>query len=151
MMDVHEVRHPTLELDWLPLSLRKGLDRVRIAITGATDVGGRYWCRMYAAEPVLTDFGFDRREAAVIEVGARAQPGTLAHEFRHHWQMSNGLFQPFSSVWKPRDGTDESYWNEIKRFFSTYPEERDALLFEVRHAPDAVTEEWMDAMLRGPQ
>ena len=142
---IHEVRHPTLELDWLPQSMRKSLDRVRVVFTD-TIHGGRYWSRIVADKPELTSFDFDRREAAVIEIGANKCAGTLAHEYRHHWQRQHGLFQPFTSVWSPSDDSEENYWKEILRYFTTYAEERDALLFESRYAPNDVTREWIDRL-----
>lgn len=143
--NVLEIRHPTLELDWLPLSVRKGLDQPRIVFTGAADCGGRYWARARGNKPILTPFHFDRREAAIIELGCMPTPATIAHEYRHHWQRENNIYwSPCSAAWNPIDDGWNAYWKEIRRYFTTHKDERDALLFEAKIAPDDINISRMD-------
>ncbi len=126
------VRLPSLELNFLPLSLRKGMDVPEIIFCDAAEIGGHQG--MY--EPSVG-------AAGRLYVGADAEniEAVLAHEWRHHWQWRN---QIFVMDWqKPVLAFGVNYWGDIVDYFSHRAHEHDALLFEIATAPIPVSEEWL--------
>jgi len=126
-----KLRHPSLEFNWLPNSLRKGLKTPRMIITDDENCGGRYWHR--TQYDCVTPFDFNLREGAVIELAQLKSPGTIAHEYRHHWQKYNARLD--GTKWQTPDSWDD-YWNAVVAYFNTSWSEFDALRFQVKHAPD---------------
>ena len=107
-------------VNWLPLSLLKGVDapRVRIAkIWGQ----GCYWVTRSLIEI----------SEGIAEDGDVA--GTLAHEFCHHLQGLDGR----GSAWR----SDLPYEDAIREYFKQ-PWEREALRFELKLAPRPLSEWW---------
>ena len=70
-------------------------------------------------------------------------PGTIAHEWRHHWQRHNDI-EFDSPVWTG----DREYNASIRRHFSSRCE-RDALLFENKIDPRGYNQVWMDLVFGG--
>lgn len=140
-MQIARLRIPSLEISWLPRSLRKDLSLPRIVVIDDLPYAGQYWRRM--PDRYVTPFDMDLREGAVIALNANHRPATIAHEFRHHWQREF-LGCDGGSIWAPASDSNADYWKEIKRFFRAYWHERDALMFEISAAPDDVNLEWFD-------
>lgn len=139
------MRNPSLEFNWLPTSIRKGMSTPRLVLLDATWCGGAYWRRTdNRCVPESFGLDLDLREGAVIALCASRDPGTLAHEYRHHWQLESG-HQFGESVWQQASWA--SYKNSIIRYFKSYWWEMDALRFQLKHAPDDVSCLWWDWLM----
>ena len=66
--------------------------------------------------------------------------GTIAHEWRHHWQCFNGI--PFELSKRPDECED--YNEGLRRYFTSSKTELDAVRFEHKHA--GVWEEWEEPL-----
>lgn len=145
--NVTHVRIPSLELNWLPMSVRKGLPTPRV-IFASREWGGRYCstrrdCGRYI-DP-LTDIDCTKR--GLIEIngedsiweGSDLLPGAIAHEYRHHEQQHSWR-RFYSSVFQCRG----DYRASIVAFFRGYPQEMDALRFQLRVAPDDLSRQWQE-------
>lgn len=132
-----------MEFNWLPLSFRKGLSTPSVIVNDSMPYGGCYWWR--TADRYITPFDVDLKEGPVIEVPSNCRPSTLAHEFRHHWQREI-LGCDRVSTWSPKSDSPPDYWQEIRRYFSVYWHERDALMFEVATSQDEINLEWLDSI-----
>jgi hypothetical protein len=135
---VHWARHPSLELNWLPNSLRKGLQTPAVVFTDADDCGGRYWTRWDY------DWGVDgisTRKRPVIEVVDCGVPaaGIIAHEYRHHWQRYSTR-KLFATQWTKHG----NYRKNIVSYFRASWSEYDALRFQVKTAPDDNSRQWWE-------
>lgn len=123
------VRIPSLELSFIPLSLRKGLPTPDIVMvddpTTHNGYGGYY-------DPVA--------QQIVVASGCDDVETVLAHEWRHHWQLHAGW-----TGRQPPFDISADYWREVVRVFSFSPREHDALLFEfaICSRPDPWAEEWL--------
>lgn len=126
------VRLPSLELSFLPLSLRKGMEIPEIAIGETVEELG--YTGMY--DPSVGTAGR-------LYVGSDAEniEAVIAHEWRHHWQWRNQIFVQDWQKPVPAFGAD--YWGDIVDYFSRRAHEHDALLFEIAMAPEPVSEEWL--------
>lgn len=138
------LRMPSMELNWLPNSFRKGLSVPRIAVIDDIHYSGEYWRRTESR--YITPFDMDLREGPIIVLTSKSGPSSIAHEFRHHWQCESAGLSKLYSVWAPASDSDADYWKEIKRYFTEYPHERDALMFEARTAPDDVNKQWIESL-----
>lgn len=141
-MSVIRVGIPSLELNWLPNSIRKGLSIPRVVVTDMTWCGALY-CRKTESRCVPESLGLDMdlSDGAVIALCASQDPGSVAHEYRHHWQIESG-YKFGQSVW--HQASAENYKSSIIRYFRAYWWEMDALKFELKHAPNDVTRLWWD-------
>jgi hypothetical protein len=132
----YRLRYPSLELNWLPNSVRKGLPTPDVIVTDNEDCGGRYWRQGNYEHDLL---GFAPRRRAVIELACIADESTLAHEYRHHWQTHKlGTLDSVRWVLGP------SYRDSIVRYFRSSRTEMDALLFQVKHASTDLGLEWLE-------
>ena len=144
-MSVIRARNPSLEFNWLPNSIRKGLQTPRLVLLDATWCGGAYWRRTdYRCVPKSFGLDLDLKEGAVIGLCASRDPGTLAHEYRHHWQIESG-YKFGESVWQ--QASPEAYKTSIIRYFRSYWWEMDALRFQLKHAPDDLSCLWRDWLM----
>lgn len=87
----------------------------------------------------------------VILVGAREPElmiGTLAHEWRHHWQLHRGLAKDGSGYNQEDFASLDTYNAAIRKYFRTQPHEMDALRFQFKHAPDWCSQNMLDISLR---
>lgn len=143
------LRNPSLEFNWLPNSLRKGLQTPRLVLLDDTWCGAAYW-RRTSARCLLESFGVDMdlKEGAVIALCASKDPGSLAHEYRHHWQIESG-YKFGQSVWQ--QASAETYKASILRYFRSFWWEMDALRFQLKHAPDDVSRLWWDWLMKSPR
>jgi hypothetical protein len=133
-------RLPSLEFNWLPNSLRKGLDTPRVVYSDSAPYGGCYYWR---DRGIVEHLGLDTAEGAIIEITTVCPAqSVLAHEYRHHWQRQNARLTT-GTVWH-RVETVADYRKEIVRYFSQSPFEMDALYFELSVAPNDVSLEWKE-------
>lgn len=126
------VRHPSLDLNWLPRSERKGLSLPRVEFRDVVGAGGYY---------LMAGARFDEfehageRDVLVISITAVDPAATIAHEFRHMQQRYvTTLPRIECAPWMDFGDTFET-WSRAFRVFYRRPWERDALQFELRHAP----------------
>jgi hypothetical protein len=140
-----KIKNPSLEFDWLPNSVRKGISTPRLVLLGGDWCGGAYW-RQTDSRCVPSQFGLDMdlSEGAVIGLCASRNAGTLAHEYRHHWQIESG-YKIGASVWHQANA--DSYQRSIIRYFRSYWWEMDALKFQLKHAPDDVSLLWKEWLI----
>lgn len=140
------VRYPSLELAWLPLSDRKTLSTPRIVMLEEPDVGGYYSARgvRYIGGTYPTH---GERDTIVVSThwGDGRIASTLAHEYRHMQQW----YVPSLPKIRPAPWPDWSDWERaIRRFYHGRPWELDALRYERRHAPDQDNEQAMQVVMR---
>jgi hypothetical protein len=130
----------SLELRWLA---RHDKELLLPAIIFSSDIDGCAGCyyRPEQAEYLLGGVfvPFNRGVIVVNTKFPELIAGTLAHEWRHHWQHYNGLLPAtvngFNSA-RP--------WElEIATFFEQ-PHERDALLYQHLKAADHNSQQMMD-------
>lgn len=142
------VRNPSLEFNWLPNSLRKGLSTPRLVIVDRNDCGG-FCCQPTLERCVHPWVEMDVAEGAVIGVSSNELDiaGTLAHEYRHYWQWFSYSKSMAQSVWNHRS-TD--YKAAIISYFRSYWWEMDALKFQLKYAPDDVSRLWWDWLMEAP-
>ena len=127
---MNKILHPSLELNWLPNSLLKSIPTPEIYTVSTADYGGCYYhiCEEYKrGRIILTEDYFN--------------PGTIAHEWRHCWQENNGSIG--SSDWG-QHASDKSYKEAIVSYFTEQPHEMDALLFELKYAPNDGNLQWWE-------
>jgi len=111
------------DLNWLPTSIFKGITYPKVVyIDSSPDYGGFY----EAGTNILTCVYCDNVES------------TIAHELRHYLQWINGWIS-IGSEWKQTNSYEES----IKSYFTRYPHEMDALLFEYKHSKSWLNEWWL--------
>lgn len=143
-MSIQRVRHPSLEFNWLPNSMRKGLSTPRLVIVDRSDCSG-FYCKQMPKRCIDPWVGMDVSEAPVVAIteNATGTAGVLAHEYRHHWQWSTYPAPVISSVWTEGG----NYKASIIRYFSAFWWEMDALKFQLKHAPDDVSRLWWDWLM----
>jgi hypothetical protein len=131
------VKNPSLELNWLPNSIRKGLPLPQIYFVSGVEYGGAY----YKVQNHDNDWG-DLTSRPVITVAtdsADNMASTLAHEYRHHWQtyaVGNLENIKWSNV--------GNYRNNIIKYFRSSWSEWDALRYEIAQAPSDANLLWWD-------
>jgi hypothetical protein len=142
---VIRLRNPSLEFNWLPNRVRKGMPTPRLLLLDTSWCGGAYW-RKTEDRCVLESFGLDMdlKEGAVIALCGSKDPGTVAHEYRHHWQIESG-YTFGESVWQ--EASAETYKASILRYFRSFWWEMDALKFQLKHAPDDISRLWWDWLM----
>lgn len=85
----------------------------------------------------------------ISELGSGAElAGTIAHEYRHHWQRQNGWDQP-SSVWSAAASPEEMvvYGKRLVKYFRSQAWEMDALRYQLRIAPDDLSTRWKELLI----
>lgn len=145
-MSVIRVRTPSLEFNWLPNSMRKGLPTPRIVIVNRSDCSG-FYCNQTMDRCIHPWVDMDVSEGPVIGVAndAHGTSGILAHEYRHHWQWLKYSALMGRSVWSETEHHD--YKASIIRYFRAFWWEMDALRFQLKHAPDDVSRLWWDWLM----
>lgn len=123
------MRLKSLELNWIRKQ-DKSLVIPEVIFFPLKSYGGQYMRPQY--NEVYDDEGHphDMKFGAIIisSLFPDNVAGTIAHEWRHHWQTFNG--------WK-YDGigwhSKSNYYKEIYNYFTKSKSEMDALKFEHRH------------------
>jgi hypothetical protein len=82
---------------------------------------------------------YDPSRKLIVAYESEHIAGTIAHEWRHHWQDQRYQPRRYRSWSQMRSG---DYCNSIVEYFKQ-PIEFDALLFEFRMAPSEVSEYWL--------
>lgn len=142
-MSIARARFPSLEFNWLPNSIRKGLSTPRVVYTNSDQYGGRY---IWPDTGIIECFDMDTSEGAIIEVtSSHSTASILAHEFRHHWQRYCADLKP-GKAWRQPSTMDE-YKKQIIRYFRDDPFEMDALCFEIAIAPSDISLMWKEWIL----
>jgi hypothetical protein len=139
-MTVIRIRNPSLEFGWLPNNLRKGIVTPRLVLSGPNDLYGGRYMRRTVGRCVVPELDLDLKEGGVIEVCGNETPACLAHEYRHHWQIENGMTLG-PSLWN-MDGV--TYEQSIVNFFRSFWWEMDALRFEIKHAANDLNLQWKE-------
>lgn len=139
------LRNPSLEFNWLPNSMCKGLSTPRVFVLDDNRWGG-FYVHQTLKRFVFPSLDIDLSEGAAIVLCATPSAGSIAHEYRHHWQRESG-YKLGNSVWSQKPG--ESYAASIRRYFRTFWWEREALRFQNRVAPDHWSLQWAE-WLREP-
>jgi hypothetical protein len=130
------------EFSWLPNSVRKQVPYLPEIIFGDDFGASGYYLSPTEKNPrgliVICD-------AAMNE---DALSSTIAHEFRHHWQMFNfGMPKKIEYSWSHLYKT-LGYEQAIVRYFNEQEHERDALIFEYTTCKNEYTEYWVKKILK---
>jgi hypothetical protein len=81
----------------------------------------------------------------IIYISANACDGTLAHEFRHHWQYWCGLKYDGEPFGAQQACSYDDYRVAIVRYFTVSYSESDALLYELKKTPrNNPANAWLD-------
>lgn len=142
-----KARFPSLELNWLPMSLRKGLSTPRIFYYTKFSCGG-YYVRRTFHRCLHIELDVDLKEGAVLVIAHpdEERQHTLVHEWRHHWQIENGIDKP-PWPWQDSVGFSTSRYEDAIRAYFKEPTELDALLFQHKQEPDDLSDYWMSLVM----
>jgi hypothetical protein len=139
-----KIKNPSLEFNWLPNSIRKGLSIPKLVLLDGDWCGACYWRQTdIRCVPLSYGLDVDLHEGAVIALCGRHDAGSLAHEYRHHWQIESG-YRFGASVWQE---SAKSYKQSIIEYFRSYWWEMDALKFELKHAPHDLSLLWKEWLI----
>lgn len=153
---IERARYPGLEVSWLS-RIDKQLPTPDIIYTDEIDGGGHYvhptdcygWVEdiLIPPHPGTIIIHVDHDYASVESI--------MAHEWRHHWQMYNGLLNGDGSNWPGVDYeglTYEEQWvlyeKTLAWYFMSRWVEMDALRHELKLAP-CDNNEWEASLCRG--
>lgn len=133
-----KIKHPSLELNWIPKP--KDIPMPNIVVESVFN------CSAYYVEPEseqheINGHFYDIDNGLIVinenEVDV-IFAGTLAHEYRHHWQYYSGI--EIDSIWEIKS----DYKSAIIEYFTTYPIEMDALIFEMKLYPEDYKSQWWE-------
>lgn len=130
----------SIELGWLS---RHDKDLPLPELVFASRLAGcsGYYARPGRCESFVGGKGFDLTGGLIVcgETDAREAANTIAHEWRHHWQIFHmGLKDSLTRFNETID-----YDSAIREFFKDW-REMDALLFSHRRAPSPISHSWME-------
>jgi len=132
LANYYRVKYPSLEVGWL-MRREKWLPMPEVVLCEGLEVGG---CYIGPSEDLQLYGGVliepSRGTILAADYGeAMPLAGTIAHEFRHHWQKWKGI--KFDGAgWANQKG--KSYTEAIVEYFLGSVTEMDALLFELKYA-----------------
>ena len=133
---------PSLELNWLSRHDKDLPIPAVIWSPSGTDFHD-VRCRGCYYRPLRQEFLVGERfepfhNGAIIVSGQEPDliAGTLAHEWRHHWQYFRGMLPDKVTFDMNLFDDPDSYDDAIKMYFESQKHEMDALLFQYRMAPD---------------
>jgi hypothetical protein len=140
----------SLETNWLS-HFDKSLVRPEVIYMHSPEVRGEpvggYYVQPADCEYFIDGQFYDARFGIIVAAtkeGDEFCRSTVAHEWRHHWQLHNGI--PFDHhEWKLVGSYDDC----IRRYFRESQSELDALLFEHKVARCDGTEQMMDIVMKG--
>lgn len=132
----------SLELNWIR-NCDKSLLMPDVIFTKDQRYGG-YYLHPYPGEAYI-DGHFYTMETGIIVI-AEAWPeniaSTIAHEWRHHWQMMHGW--KFDHIgW---DSTLPNYEEQLRAYVRKSRSEADAVRFQFKVAPCGVDEHWRSVL-----
>ena len=136
---------PYLELNWLAKSDKYIL--LPPVVFADIPYGG-YFCPPEKKEVLLADkyYPLDRGLIVISEIHSEHIESSIAHEWRHLWQRYQ--YGRRTSVAKWNLKSPLSYKKQIIKFFSTDLLEYDALLFQLKKAPDDVAKQWYEWIVK---
>ncbi len=145
-MTHHRIKHPSLELNWLPNSIRKGIPTPRLVVTDSNDYSGVFYHPTEDCE--IFDMPLDKAPVIAISSTHDHFHSAVAHEFRHHWQLHNGLLGEGNGHWLHLFKSWKTYQRAIVAYFKTQPHEMDALRFERKVAPAEHQDMWWEWIVK---
>ncbi len=113
--------------------------------TPMEDYGGCYYQpekgeALICGRHISTDRG-------VIVIATTSDDGTVAHEWRHHWQSTNQGMRMNSGPYWQKWCQELDYYKAIERYFLTLDIEWDAFCFTLSKVRQPRPEcEWLDAL-----
>ena len=131
-----KVRNPSLELNWLPNSMLKNIPTPEIYMVDDANYGGCYY---------HISSKYKRGRIIIVDI-AETIASTIAHEWRHCWQNHNNNLPEQGSSWE-QHSKGKTYKKAIISYFKDQPFEMDALLFELKHAPNEYNLQWYEWIL----
>lgn len=143
---MHVIRYPSLELNWLPNSVKKGLPIPPLAVTDEEEYSGLFYHPKEGE--YLYGVSLDKGLIVVSSYCALFE-STIAHEYRHFWQLYNGKLGPGNDHWMELFQSEDTYKEAIIGYFTTQADEMDALCFERKLAPNDHTEQWWEWIIKG--
>lgn len=126
---------PSLELNWLRKDKDISLPSITIEQCGFS---GMYFSPQ-KDEHLINNTYYPLDKGLIVLNIDDADGGTIAHEWRHHWQFWNGW--KYDSI--EFDYTRE-YRKEIIKYFTNSNSEIDAFLFELNKYPNEYILEWYE-------
>lgn len=134
----------SLELRWLARSDKYIL--LPQLVFADIDYGGRFYYPR-REELLINDKYYPMGRGVIIISDAYPEEieSSIAHEWRHLWQFYQG-WSYWYAEWDLK--SKESYRNKIIRFFKSDPLEMDALLFQLKKAPNDTGREWHEWIIR---
>lgn len=141
---MHFSRTPSLEVNWLPNSDRKGLPTPMVAFADLDWCSG---CFLPAGIRYESLESTGSRDVLVISTRHGARPATIAHEHRHFQQhYLPSLPRLFAAESLDFGVTFDSWCAAIRKFYRGRPFEMDALRYERRHVIDEQNEASFEAL-----
>jgi len=148
---MRELKNRYFESRFLPNSFLKSISfvpKVYVMDLTGRGVGGWYMFNPHNEPYICKHSGNEihlkpYESYIMIDENTPYLESTLAHELKHFEQKFNKKWKMGSNYVNYGD-SQEDYEASIKRYFYTYIHEKDALLFEYRHAKNETNEYWMD-------
>ena len=142
MIDI--IKYSSLHLSWIYKKTKQLTLPKLVYIDEHSEYGGFY------ANPSYFPFEFEGHEipcdkGIIFAVESDTCMGTIAHEWRHHWQKLNGWDLEYDN-YNYKFSDHDTYDSEIIRFFTDNDFEMDALKFEYTHAKDWLNSERIDML-----
>jgi hypothetical protein len=122
-------------MDWIRRKIDKQLRSPGLVYNPTIEYGGLYYSPQSGGYLNYDGIDHDMIHGLIVIGDTADEAGTIAHEWRHHWQHFNGI---------PYDGVtfnfNNDYQSEVIRYFSSSKAELDALRCEYKYA--TIHEEW---------
>lgn len=136
------LRNPSLELNWLPNSLLKGIPTPVVFTQEEANYGGVYYhpCNKYLNEGKIS---LKNGAIGIVHAFDRNMGGIIAHEWRHHLQGQHNLLPKRGTIWG-EIAKSMTYKEAIVKYFCEQPHEMDALKFELIHGADDINLLWKE-------
>lgn len=130
------------DFNWLPNSVKKQVPFYPvIEIIQTDDVSGMYYHPYEDYPKGLVQISEN------CTTDSEGYASTLAHEFRHHWQLFNFGWNNNRVCWFNLISKYD-YDEAIRLYFEKNPDERDALLFENKVVGTDNTRYWIQHILK---
>lgn len=124
------------ELNWLPLSVRKGIHLPKVELIKYT---GQNYGGFYDSTKNLIHVVVNYEEDV---------PATIAHEFAHHIQYVTNSRKRGNSSKSLELFNKYSYEKAINLYFNTYWHEYEALEFQEKYAPSDLGDWWLNKLVK---
>jgi len=145
MWRIIKMKSSCLELNWLAKA-----DKYILLppVVFADILEGGYFLFPKKEEVLIDDkyYPADRGLIIISEINSEKIEATIAHEWRHLWQYYQWGKPEMKSQWN--EESSRSYRKSVIDFFTSDPSEYDALLFELKKAPDDLAREWYEWIIK---